>query len=1025
MNWNLFETRLEKINLEKCANELMNVYNNSILSENCIKTFHISSNMTSDKYTEPTHKNTTQMTYKFLMFIYQRNIIASLVKYILLKEILQKLDSSLLTKTYKGVFSSIKKRLNEIVFECVLTAFNGAKYDNYLLCNSLIIILTNINEKIHLFKKGASISTMKITIKSNLTRFHNILNTRKKKNSKEETANKWPMNLYVKDIRNLVAANMSLDKIGQLFSLKVSKLCFPYERATSIKTLKQLTSLHPHDDLFWKDTFSSKTIPLQTRLEAQKIFETKNFKNLYQYGDYYLRQDCLLLHSIVLILFNNYLSDGINIFLRRNYSQSNLAYQQFFIVEPSRQIDQVLAPKKISNTFLNYFIKQSVTGGLCTSFVHGEINSSTIINEHLNYLDNPNLDARMWPNFAQIEPWKKAFNTNPSGIVTIDIRSLYPSATVKKMPVNSPLLYTRCTQQDFSFIRQNKKFSTIDVQSFCEEVRKKGNFNSDKFQLINDPPHFYNEFNALNHYLLSLPKNITIVRFQSNFTAMGQLYFSEFPVDGFLAFRKENDEKLFIKIIQYQSVYRHGHLNSCCIKNDEKQQILADSTVEVTTKIKALLHHFTDHFKMIHVDWEYVEISDCEYNHKISTCGEKKFIFPYKKIYNYNGFLNDILAKKLSGLIVVKNLEIKKTNQSPLFGFIIQKAQYDLKNLSDYTHQHLTKLNPSQRVVSLHKSSSFMVISTDYFVKLHNMFGFEETPDIYHALLFQQAHYLRTHIESKLEKRKDLKEMIKVENDPEKKQIYEIKAELIKLMLNSCYGFTLCNLTSTKFKSFTNLQTIPRHKHRKEKILSCVQLSSRVFLAELRKSSITQNPFETMLGHVGCSILYHSKIILLKRLYYLLKFLNPTKAQLLYMDTDSAHFLVQHKKFEKNVDENLREEFVSLFGKHFENGNKISGIWVEEGFFNTGKYIGEKSYILSNQNTTLSHMKGLNSMFQKRFVTENINLAEKPNISYNIMHKSTDFTIYKVNMNKNVFQNYVPLKRYFVSATGSLPLKIN
>jgi hypothetical protein len=176
----------------------------------------------------------------------------------------------------------------------------------------------------------------------------------------------------------------------------------------------------------------------------------------------------------------------------------------------------------------------------------------------------------MWPNFAQIEPWKKAFNTNPSGIVTIDIRSLYPSATVKKMPVNSPLLYTRCTQQDFSLLRQNKNFLTIDVQSFCEGVRKNGNFNSDKFQLINDPPHFYNEFNALNHYLLSLPKNITIVRFQSNFTAMGQLYFSEYPVDGFLAFRKENDEKLFIKIIQYQSVYRHGHLNSCCIKNDEK-----------------------------------------------------------------------------------------------------------------------------------------------------------------------------------------------------------------------------------------------------------------------------------------------------------------------------------------------------------------------------------------------------------------------------------------------------------------------
>jgi len=52
------------------------------------------------------------------MAIYQRNIIASLVKYILLKDILQKLDTSPLTDTYKGVFSSMLKRLQEIIFEC-------------------------------------------------------------------------------------------------------------------------------------------------------------------------------------------------------------------------------------------------------------------------------------------------------------------------------------------------------------------------------------------------------------------------------------------------------------------------------------------------------------------------------------------------------------------------------------------------------------------------------------------------------------------------------------------------------------------------------------------------------------------------------------------------------------------------------------------------------------------------------------------------------------------------------------------
>jgi hypothetical protein len=384
--------------------------------------------------------------------------------------------------------------------------------------------------------------------------------------------------------------------------------------------------------------------------------------------------------------------------------------------------------------------------------------------------------------------------------------------------------------------------------------------------------------------------------------------------------------------------------------------------------------------------------------------------------------LENILAKKLTGLIVVKDLEIKKENQNPCFGFIIQRAQYATKHLSEYTQNQLTRFNPGQKVVSLHKSSSFMVISTDYFVWLYEMFGFEKTPDIYHALLFQQAHYLR-HVEKKLEKRKKLKEAIKNEKDPDKKQIYEIQAELIKLMLNSCYGFTLCNLTSSKFKRFENLQRSPKPKHRKQKIASCVQLSDGVFLAEYKTSQL-QSPFETMLGHVGCSILFHSKIIFGKRLNFLLKFFNPTKAQLLYMDTDSAHFLLKHERFEDNVDENLKEEFCSLFNKHFENGDKLSGIWVEEGFFKSGTYIGEKSYVLSNENNTLSHMKGLNSMFQNKFVTEKINPIEKPFISYHIMQKSPDFAIYKTFMNKNLFSNYIPIKRYFVYAAGSLPLRI-
>jgi hypothetical protein len=204
------------------------------------------------------------------------------------------------------------------------------------------------------------------------------------------------------------------------------------------------------------------------------------------------------------------------------------------------------------------------------------------------------------------------------------------------MPVNSPLFFTRSIKDNTDQIQQKPKHSTININKLCTTVREKGDFNTDRFHLINDPPCFYNEFHALNHYLASLPKDIeTIIRFQSSFTAMGQLYFAQYPVDGFLAFKKKNCQKLFIKIIQYQSVFRHGHNSLCWIKNNENQQKLADTTLEVKMEIKLLLQHFVEHFQLHHIEWEYVEIFDCEYNHKIPQYQDKQFLFPYKKTYTY------------------------------------------------------------------------------------------------------------------------------------------------------------------------------------------------------------------------------------------------------------------------------------------------------------------------------------------------------------------------------------------------------
>ena len=1026
LSWNFVKTHLDFLPLKDCADELLLLFENNPVSEHHIKTFHLSKNHITPK-TEPSHSNTVQMIYRFLTYIYQRNILTCIVKYILLKPLLTKFESSKLIEEKRGIFYLIFKRLQEIIFESVLTAFNGQNYDNILLCNSLIIIMTKLNEKIKIFKKGAALSTINIVVKHNLYRFRGIL----KKNiptppNNSKVDNRWLMKLYIKDVRNLVAANMSLDKIGKLFNLKVSKLCFPYEQATTIRKLAQCTSLKPYDDLFWKDNFSNKTIDLETRLAAHELYITNQFKNLYEYGEFYLKQDCLLLHEVLLTLFRTYLQESINIFLRRNYSQSSLAYQEFFIIEPSKQVEKNLAPKIIKNSFFNYFIKQSVTGGLCTSFVHGDINNQTVINEHLNTTEYTNqLKANCWPNFANLPkgaPQKNLYSETPSGISTIDIRSLYPSAAVKKLPVGTPLCYSRYTNEDYLKIKDKKR--VLSLQQYCQNARESGNHNTDMMRLINTPPRFHTEFYALNHYLRQLPAHIIVLRFQSSFTAMGQLYFTQYPLDGFLSYYDPTDQKIHIKLIQYQSVYYHGHRSTCPAPNSPSDAEKAQTTKDIKAKIINLTQHYITHFQLNHVNFEYVEIFDCDfYHHRIPK--QKDFCPNYQKSYNYNDLLHNIFQKKLTGFLLVKNLQIKKEAQNPLFGFIIQKVEYGTETLSTYTQTKIPGFKSAPRVVSINQSKAYMVISTEYLNWLHNNFGFENPPDIYHALFFQLDTYLKPYIEKKLKARKDLKELIKVEKNAETRQIYEIQSELIKLMLNSCYGFTLCNVGSNKFKTLENRKNVPTTIKAKKRIKMGIQFSEKIFLIEINKPN--KDSFQTLLGQVGSYILFHSKIILIKRLNFLLKYLNPTKAQLLYMDTDSAHFLLKHKTFIENVDDQFKDTFQKQFDKHFDTGNKLSGIWVQEGFFEKACYIGEKSYILSNDSNShyLAHMKGLNQYFQHQFVQNHVDPQKNPVINYNIFHKSNDSLIFKTFVSKNLFQTYVPSKRYFVTATGSLPLDMS
>ena len=82
--------------------------------------------------------------------------------------------------------------------------------------------------------------------------------------------------------------------------------------------------------------------------------------------------------------------------------------------------------------------------------------------------------------------------------------------------------------------------------------------------------------------------------------------------------------------------------------------------------------------------------------------------------------------------------------------------------------------------------------------------------------------------------------------------------------------------------------------------------------------------------------------------------------------------------------------------------------------------------MLSNDSNSsyVAHMKGLNQHFQNQFVQQKIDPNEYPIIQYNIFQKTQDCLILKTCVSKNLFQTYVPIKRFFINATGSLPLKI-
>ena len=123
-----------------------------------------------------------------------------------------------------------------------------------------------------------------------------------------------------------------------------------------------------------------------------------------------------------------------------------------------------------------------------------------------------------------------------------------------------------------------------------------------------------------------------------------------------------------------------------------------------------------------------------------------------------------------------------------------------------------------------------------------------------------------------------------------------IQSSLIKLLVNSVYGYCLLEQASNKYQCFVikskqSLKNLSGKLVKKYEPTSfCLPGTTKWFIVGL-KNVYKNSGFisKRILPEIGSLILQASKVHLLKCLYFILSHTCPTKCQFLYCDTDSIH----------------------------------------------------------------------------------------------------------------------------------------
>ena len=291
---------------------------------------------------------------------------------------------------------------------------------------------------------------------------------------------------------------------------------------------------------------------------------------------------------------------------------------------------------------------------------------------------------------------------------------------------------------------------------------------------------------------------------------------------------------------------------------------------------------------------------------------------------------------------------------------------------------------------------------TSYFLWLKKTFGFEEPPDILHCIAYPHTAYLKHPINQYLQRRFEIKQQIITNPNTSLK----IRSEIIKLLMNSSYGYCLLDYNSQRCLSYTY---ISKKRFNKQRNIGYLVANSDYVRVQNNK----KQEFQYCAMEIGSTILWYSKVIFFDALYFILKCADPRKLQYIYSDTDSLHVIISENSLSQCILPE-KEDFFEQNKDNYFGDHHIAGVLILEMEGTTGNYKSEKCYKID----TLQKLKSVPRIchdlakFNETFHFTAIKIHPVLGMSTQVQRKQLNLLL-------------IPRKRYFVNEGRlSFPLEL-